>query len=454
MVWSKDSKNKKNLLILLILFIAILIRALLATVFNTGDVLVQLEWAKTIYQQKLPNSYFYPIWTYSPPTQPPLMMLSFWLSQHIYENRYLLAQLHNIIKIPPTFFILWFDKFGEIFLIRLWEIIGDIFSAIIVYILVQKYFKRYWISLLAFISILFSPITIFETSIWGQNDIFSIFIIYISFYVLDSSSYTYIYSPILFVLSLLIKPVGIILLPFYIFYYLYKLLKINKSIILKIIYPLISILISLFITYLLFIPFIPKNTNNFSYINNILFNRISPQSKGVSRASNSAFNFYSLFFQIDYTSGSLKIFNLTLDKYSIFLFIIINIIAIYLFYKFFDSNQKKQYKLLSFILFFISQGSFLFMTGMLERYFFPGFIASVLLLFFCFSEVGYLIIFQHFLWFINMLYAFYLRNLGFIRPLFWNNNYLLTRILSLFALTNFFLIIYQYFFKNKDINNS
>lgn len=446
------AKNKKTFLILLlIIIIGIIFRVYLSTLINKGDVLVQLEWSKVLYQQKLSNSYFYPIWTYSPPTQPPLMMLGFWLSEHIYANRYLLAKMHNVIKIPPSFFILWFDKFGQVILIRLWEIFGDIITAIFIYKIVYLFFKKKWISILAFLIVIFNPITIFETGIWGQNDLISIIFIYISFFLLNQSSYSYVISPLLFILGLLIKPVGLILLPFYIFYYIFLLLKL-RNLKQTIILPIISLIFSSLLIYLAFVPFLPSKNFSFYNISEIILKRISPQSKGSSRASNSAFNIYSLIFDIDKTPGSLKILDFNLDNISIFFFLLFNIIFIIYFYKNWNILKKRQLSLLSFTLFVISQGSYLFMTGMLERYFFPGFIASILLLHFSFSNIGWNIIFQHFLWFVNLFYAFFIREWGIIRPLFWNNNFLLTRILSFLVLINFFLIIFKYIF-NKHKNN-
>lgn len=444
------AKNNKTILILLIItFFAIIIRGYLSTLINTGDVLVQLEWAKTIYKQKLSNSYFYPIWTYSPPTQPPLMMLSFWFSQHIYENRYLLSEIHNIIRIPPAAFILWFDKFGEFFLIRLWEILSDLVASLIIFKLVSNHFKKKWLAILAFTVVIFNPITLFETGIWGQNDLFSAVFIYLSFYIINTSSSSFIISPLFFILAILSKPVGLILFPFYIFYYLFRLIKNKSNYITKIINPIISIVICCLLTYLIFLPFVGNKKSFISETTKIVFNRISPQSKGVSRGSISAFNFYSLFYKIDYTLGSENILGLSLDNWGYFLFILINIISISIFIQRWSTSKKDQLCILSFILFFISQGTFLFMTGMLERYFFPGFIAAILLTFLSFSKVGWNMIIQQILWFINLFYAFFLRELDGIRPFFWNNNYLMIRIISLFTLINFFVIYYRYIIRDK-----
>ena len=81
------------------------------------------------------------------------------------------------------------------------------------------------------------------------------------------------------------------------------------------------------------------------------------------------------------------------------------------------------------------------MTGMLERYFFPAFMASILLLVLNFKNYGYLFILQNILWFINLYYSFFLRDSGFLRLAFSSNNFLLVRLFSLMSIFTYILIV-------------
>jgi hypothetical protein len=77
---------------------------------------------------------------------------------------------------------------------------------------------------------------------------------------------------------------------------------------------------------------------------------------------------------------------------------------------------------------------------MLERYFFPAFLASVLLIFLNFRLYGFNMILQNIIWFLNLFYSFYQRDLGWVKTLFEGNSNLLIRIISLISLINFILI--------------
>lgn len=429
--------NSKKIL-LFFLFLGIVLRFYLSGVAtNRGDVLVHFDWARTIYKTGIKGSYSYPIWTYSHITQPPIMMLSFWVSRHLYENRFLLAQLHNQIRIPNAAFIIWFDKYGESILIRLWAIIGDIASSLFVYWIILKINKSKKLALLGFLLCFFNPISLFETCAWGQNDIYASIFILSSFLPLFSKNLKFL-SPLIFILGILAKPTGLIIAPFYCFCFLlsfnFKKLSSALSSLFQII---ISVILSLSITIYSFSLFVSSNL--FNDIFWVITRRIANSSKGISLASVSAFNFYSLFFNIDKTYGSSKILSFTIDNLGIFLYILLNILALFLYLKY-RNKFKEKYSLLIFLIYFIAQGSFLFMTSMLERYFMLAFVPSIVLMVIYFKKIGKNMIIQQIIWFLNLIYAFYWRDYGIIKTIFLGSGSLLIRILSLISLINFFLI--------------
>lgn len=423
------AKNKipwfKLVLFLFVSIVALILRIVPLEWTKKGDILVHYDWSKTMYQEGFKNIYFYPKWIYSPPTQPPLINFAFWTSRHIYENRYLLSELHNQIRVPPAAIILWFDKYGEFLLLRLWAILADFACGILIYILVKKYLKSFKMALLAYAFTILSPLALLETSLWGQNDILSLFFAYISFFAL---------SPLAFLFSVLIKPTSLVIAPFFAFYY-FKNFSFNKKNILKLV---ASTILCFALIYFSFKPFL--NTGKVGEIYQIITERITSSSKGISRASNSAFNLYSLIFDIDKTPGAKKILGLSLDIYSTYFYIILNIVSL----KILFSRKKTPLTSWLFLIFFISQGSFLFMTGMLERYFFPAFLASILLIFLTPKYFAKPLILQNIIWFLNMYYAYFQRESGFIKTIFEGNNNLLIRLISLLSLINFYIIFRRF----------
>ncbi len=429
---------KTKIFIFSLFFLGIILRFYLSSIaINRSDILVHFDWSKTIYKTGLMGSYSYPVWTYSPATQPPLMMINFWLSKHFYENRYLLAELHNKIKIPNAGFILWFDKYGENILIRIWAILGDIVCSFFVFWIILKIKNNNKLALIGSLIFFFNPITIFETCIWGQNDIYSSAFILISFLLIFYKKIIFL-SPLIFTLGILAKPTGLIIAPFYCIYYLsnfdFKKLSIALVSIFKI---LVSLILSLSFFVYSFSFFVSNNL--IKEIIWIITNRISNSSKGISLASVSAFNFYSLFFNIDNTPGSTKISIFTLDNFGFFIYFLLNILAFYLLFRY-KKQFKDKYSLLMFLIYLITQGSFLFMTSMLERYFLLALAPSIILMICFYKIIGIKMIVQQTIWFLNLIYAFYWRDFGIIKNIFLGSNSIVIRLLSILSLINFFLI--------------
>lgn len=428
---------KASKIIFLSLFLGICLRFFLSSIaFNRGDILVHFDWSRTLYKTGIKGSYSYPNWIYSPPTQPPLMMFNFWVSRHLYENRYLLSELHNKIRLPPASFILWFDKYGESILLRLWSIVGDIFCSLFIYWIILKIKKDKKIAIIGFLLFFFNPISLFETCIWGQNDIYGSSFILISLSFLFYKKLRFL-SPPIFVLGILAKPTGLIIAPFYCFYYLFSFDFGNiKKTLLNIFQMMISIVLSLLLTIYSFSPFVSNNL--FKDILWIFANRISNGSKGISLASVSAFNFFSLIFKIDRTPGSIKVLGLTMDSFGMILYFLINILALYLLIKY--KKNKDKFSFLMFLVYFVSNGAFLFMTSMLERYFMLALVPSVVLMICFFKKIGINMIIQQVIWFTNLIYAFYWRDYSIIKIIFLDDKFILIRLLSLISIINFLFI--------------
>ena len=422
------SSRSKFFLIIVITLISLTIRILISNYSPIkGDILVHQEWAKVLYQQGLSGSYFFSNWTYTPPTQPSFMMLVYSASRSIYENRNIFSAMHNLIKIPPACLLLGFQKYGEILTLKIWEFLATFIIALIFYFYFSKK-KSSQIALIIFSLILLHPILIFTNAVWGQNDLLATVFVYIAFLILFTKQKKL--SPLVFTLGILFKPTTVILLPFFGILYLY--LNSKK---LNIKTVLIPLLLSAAIVYLSFLPFIPKDHHHLQYISSIFHSRISNSSKGIELASVSAFNLYSLIFNIDQTYSALTP-SFKLTYLSWLFFILLNIFFISKLLK----TEKINFNHTLFVIFFIAQGSFLFMTGILERYFFPAFLASLIIMVIYWHKFGKLMLIQQLIWFINLIYAYYHRDIGLISFVFKSNNFILIRLISLLNIFIYFSI--------------
>jgi len=96
------------------------------------------------------------------------------------------------------------------------------------------------------------------------------------------------------------------------------------------------------------------------------------------------------------------------------------------------------------------------MTGMLERYFFPTFLSSLIIMALYWQKFGKLMLIQQLIWFLNLIYAYYHRDIEFISHFFKNNDFIFIRLLSLSSLFIFFLIAKKYLAllnsKNETLN--
>lgn len=399
-----------------------------------GDILVHQEWAKILFQQGLPGSYFFEGWTYTPPTQPPLMMSGFYLSEYIYQNRNIFSQLHNTIKIPPAFILLGFQKYGQILTLRLWE---TFFTYIIASIFFFYFSKKisFTKSLLIFNIIIFNPISLFINSIWGQNDILPTTFMYLSF--LGIFSNFVLLSPILFLIGILFKPTIAILSPIFLCLFIKIYQQQNHSH--KLIKLFLIFFSCLIVLWFSFKPFIPSSVEPISYTTSIIKHRIATSSKGLNLASISAFNLYSLIFKIDQTYATNQNSFFQLKDFGLAVFILINAILIVKLFK----TPKVSFNHTLFYIFIISQSAFLFLTNMLDRYFIPGFLSSIIIMVLYWKKFGVLMFLQQIIWFCNLTYAYYYRDNQIIFSIFRNNNFLLIRVLSSLNLFIFFFIFKQ-----------
>ena len=102
---------------------------------------------------------------------------------------------------------------------------------------------------------------------------------------------------------------------------------------------------------------------------------------------------------------------------------------------------KVDWRELAILIFILAEGMFLFKTGMLERYFFPAFPAAVVMFVLLKGRIRYWLGLQFLVWFVNLWYAFFRRDISWVSYWFQEIGGGLVRWLSLLNLIIFFLIV-------------
>lgn len=365
-------KNLKNhRLFIFILFIAVVFRLGLSRFGDNHDLLTNAGWGEWIYKNGAKGFYENSTWIYSWPTQLPLINLIYGFNYYLFDQKLLwfFSYIEAVIKshqIFPQFFSWWFNfvnwfgtklfqdtpfRNGFLISMKLIPILADLIIASIIYLVGRKIVginKSLVVSSL----FLFIPFSWYTSSLWGQYDQLSTLFLLSSFLMLYKRFF--LISSIFLLLSIQVKPTSIFLTPFYIYYFFYLKPSI-KSV-------LLSIIANTFILLALTYQFTDKNP--FFYT----FQSIYPKVFNNDRFGlvNHAFNFWQMISPSGGWSTTFHLLGLSALVWGIAFLIIINAVAIITFHK----NPGFKGLMLAFYL--IAAGSYLFATGMVDRYFYPA----------------------------------------------------------------------------------
>ena len=412
-------------LIGLVLFLGFYLRTALAQYFikESGDIRLYADWAEKYWLLGARDFYIYPQWYYAPPNYPPLLSLIYAAAYWLYDHKYYLAELHNVIKIPPAAFIVYFYEHGLNLLLKLPGILADIGLTILIYQLVKKLTNNLKRALAAGAFYLFNPVSIFLSGVWGQTDSLVSLFGLLSFVTLGLNKF-WLSLPLLF-LSFYIKPNWGIFIPLYVFLVLFKKPKIKE------------IVLGFVLTLVLFIgstqPFVKDNI--FSFSKWLWTERLLPTATVAQKASVSAFNLHTIFYTIDKDSVSSPYLGIPGNFLGLFSYVLINIFT-------FAYIKRQKVSLASVMvgIFSIGFGSYLFLTNMLERYFFQSFAPLIVLMFSSPGALVYALVINIAV-FANIFYAFFRRSWGSLSDIFVANNFLFVRLISLINLASWFLIL-------------
>lgn len=420
---------KNSWIIFLLAFLALLVRFYFLDKYTnvSGDLLLYADWGKYYWEYGSRSFYFIKNWYYAPPNYPPLVNLYYAYAYKAYDYKYLFAQLHNLIKFPPAAFIVYYYKWGYFINLKLLAVVCDILIGILIYIYVDKTFRKRNLAIIASSLYLFNPASIILSSIWGQTDSVIAYFSILSFILLFRKKFTL--SASLFTAGILFKPNWIVFVPLYVLTYFLNRPK-NKSIILS----FISLII------LLFAVSYPFSSNPVTFYSWLIKNRILTTIGASKVASVSAFNFFTTFLRIDYHQVSYKILGIGVGSIGQLIFSLIYLISlIWLISKFLGHKKIEILDIFKSIV-LIGLGSFLFMPGILERYFFPAIIPFATL---AVVNKKYLVLFLSLTltFSLNIIWALFRRHFGVLDHVFTDNNFLLIKVISIYNLIGFYFLL-------------
>ena len=408
-----------------VILLGLIIRLILVPMWVTinGDLLLYSDWGQKFWEYGIQNFYYITDWHYAPPNYPPILSLIYAGAYWLFDHKYFLPQLHNLIRIPPAIVIVYFYQNGYHLLLKLPAILADVFAGMLIYKIVNEITKSQKKSLLAFAFYLLNPVSIFLSGGWGQTDSFVSLVGLLAFFFLVKNKIEY--SLPLFLVSLYTKPNWVFFLPLFLFLFFKLKPKFSKV--------LIGGFLALVIFVTVTLPFAKAGFLQFSMW--LFKERILSTATVAEKLSVSAFNFNTIFFTIDKTAFNTKFLGLSIGIEGWIVFLIINLIVFFTCLKGKISLSK-----LMFSLFTIGFSGFLFLPNMLERYFFPSFIPMIILMFshprsFIYGLVINIVVF------LNIVWAFFRRSSDEIGNIFTDNNFLIIRLLSVTVLTSWLLMV-------------
>jgi len=241
-----------------------------------------------------------------------------------------------------------------ILLLKIPSIIADVATAYFIY-RIGKRFLNTVTSIFLATFYTFNPAIFIDSTFWGQVDSLFTLLIVISIYLLYEKKY--VFSSVMFALSVLMKPQGIIFLPV-LFFELVRQRKIRNFI-----YAAVSAVATIIA---IIIPF-SINEQSPIWIFNLYLRTISEYPY----ASVNAFNFFGLV-GANYKNGNTTFFIFSYHTIGIMFIILTTLIGWILYIK---GNDRKYISAVSLLQI---AGVFTFSVGMHERYLFPAVALSIL----------------------------------------------------------------------------
>lgn len=429
---------RKNRLILLLLLAALIFRVILLPTGFHIDLIINSSWGEWIYLNGAKGFYQGYSSAYSSPTQFPLISLIYTLNFTIYARLLLIFTFigdflakHNVL---PFIFKYWFDfvnwfgwtlygetpfSFGYLVSMEAFPVMADILIGLIIFMIGKKRVgtkKALVISGL----FLFLPFSWYTSAVWGQYDQLSTLLVLVSFLLLyRRKGFLFPVSVVLFGFAIQVKPTAMFLAPFYLFYFFYQ-----KPSFVNLISSFIAGAVSSLLT------LYPFTSWKFAdYTTRFIYPKIFNSDRYA--LVNRAFNLWDFLKPIGGWSTTYKILGVNALTWGTAITILFTLLAFKVFLK------NKNLKGLFIGLYLTSAASYLFATGMVDRYFFSAVVFLGILVFFYPKLLRYWLL-TALLFSFNLFYSW---GYPLMKPLEAWRNFFIIRGLSLAQVLLFIVIL-------------
>jgi hypothetical protein len=419
----------KKYLVLFILgaVLAFGLRILLSPYGNHWDLHVNSDWSRWIYFNGTHGFYESKVWIYTGPSQFPLVNLIYGFNYAVFEK---------ILGISRYWFSFgsWFSAYyqdtsfrmGQFISMKLIPIFTDIAIGIVIFLLGSKYINKK-VGFLTSLLYLFIPCSFYISSLWGQYDQLSALCLLLSFCFIymgrrgGLKNWYFPLSVIFYFIAFEIKPTAAFTIPFYIYYILKQ-----KP---KPLFLIMAFLTGLGLFLITTMPFVIGNP--FSYTINTIIPIVYNQDRNIT--STHAFNLWGLVSPLEQSSVYSYLFGIGLIWWGFLFLAVLNVFSIFLI------SKKNDLEKMLLGVFIITGGSYIFATGMLDRYYFTGLLFFLILTMF-YKKTLVLWLAAALLFSLDLFFSWGYP-LNFSLPgIFWTY-YPLVRILSLLQVALFVLMV-------------
>jgi len=420
---------RKNWKIALILLVGVGIRLKLSSMTTHEDLITQLNWGKEAnLKGNLKGFYEWDTWGGAYPNHPPLIIWIYYVVYPIHSGlMWFLSNLGNFIalhRLAPTKFLWLFDfakwfgmyKYGTtsvlsglILILKQFMIVADLLIGVVI-AYVCKIVKTDWKKPVLIYLLL--PFSWYLSSSWGQSDQLSFLFLIVAFILIYSEKYVWL-SPLIYVIAADLKPNCVLLLPVFLMVWFKQKHGWKKL--------FFGGIVAVFFVLWTISWFTDKNI--FIFMRTVLVKRLSTSE---SLINYNGFNFWYIFYPFS-RPGVLdteRFLFVTAKVWGWIAFLITTFLGLRM------VRPKKMATMFE-AMFVAGFGSWLFMTGMHERYAFLGMIP---LLFYSIYKPSYLKFFLALstVFTINLLIAYWPAD--WIKNFLDSNDFLLPRILSVINL--------------------
>ncbi len=421
---------KIPLVVALIFLTALVFRLYLSDKAWHVDMLPNAAWGERIYEHGTKSFYSNNIWTYAWPTQPPLINSIYGFNKKMYIEllgrfAWTEYQLNKVIPGDKVFwlsnFVEWFGygrvnlenpfQIGFLVTMKLIPIFADLCIGWLIYIITKK--TIYPLIYLA------SPFSWYVSSLWGQYDQTSTLFALAAFWLMNKR--TQILSPAMLMISILVKPTTLVVIPFYVYWAVKAFRK-------EWLQFGVGIILSVAIFWVTTAPYTHKNPFEFARydLTRIVFEKAEP------RVNVNSFNFWRIFIGDKPVNSTSKIVFVSWQTIGILLVAIINAVAIW-----YCRKEKESERSMWMGVFVVTAGAWMFMTGMMDRYLFMGITSGLIAASFYPHLWKYWIGMSVVFW-TNLFYHWWVpESFGFLKGLLlWNESFV-SRVLSLIMVAVF-----------------